>query len=254
MLRALVLLLILANAAAWAWHEGWLPPLQDAAVQGEGRERRQAQINPDRLEILRPATMASGASSAVSSEAPLQDDTTGPPTPASLPLAPVSASAPQTLVSTAASAGDCWQAGPFSATERAQVVSALEGALPSGSWALQAAPVSGLWLVYMGPFADAEAVERKQTELRRIRNLNFEEVRSPPSLALGISLGRYTQEDQAEAALEALRVRGIRTARVVTVRPAAEQWLARVPSADGALARLVQSVTLPGGRGFAACR
>jgi len=114
--------------------------------------------------------------------------------------------------------------------------------------------VPGLWLVYMGPYPDDDQLDKKQTELRRIRGLNFEEVRTPTSLAQGISLGRYNQEAEAETALVQLRNRGVRTARVVNARPAMTVQLLRVPEADEATQVKLTTLKLPQDKGFVACR
>ncbi|MEY4763724.1 MAG: hypothetical protein RI907_397, partial [Pseudomonadota bacterium] len=91
-------------------------------------------------------------------------------------------------------------------------------------------------------------------ELRRIKGLNFEEVRTPAALAQGLSLGRYNQETEANHALELLRNRGIRTARVVSVRPAMTVQLLRVPEADEPTQVKLSSLKLPQDKGFIACR
>ena len=86
----------------------------------------------------------------------------------------------------------------------AQVGATLKALLPNGGWAAQPAITPGVWLVYMGPYPDAEFYARKLSELRRIKGLNFEEVNSPPALAQGLSLGRYTSLTEAQAGLAAM--------------------------------------------------
>lgn len=234
MLRAIVLLLIIANTAVWAWHQGWIPPLAGVTPStSEGQERHRAQIHPERLVVLPPPLP--GATGDVEGSGPGGE--AGP--------APVAATNPDGTA--------CLQAGPFTLGEQQAVSAALARVLPPGSWVAQETMVSGPWLVYMGPFGDAQALERKMEELRRIRDLNFEEVRSPPTLALGVSLGRYTEQSQAETALEALRARGIRTARVVATRPAGAQSVIRVPQADEAVRQRLEEIDLPPGRTFSSC-
>ena len=141
----------------------------------------------------------------------------------------------------------------MTAEEHRRVSAVLSQQLANGAWTTQTVTAPGLWLVYMGPYPDPEMLERKQIELRRIRNLNFEEVRSPPNLAMGLSLGRFNQQAQAEASLETLRLRGVRTARVVTIRPAADLMVIRVPMASAEVQRRLPALPLPAGKGFAAC-
>jgi hypothetical protein len=257
MLRYLVLVLVLVNLAFWAWAQGWLDGMVGAGVRADGQhepQRLQQQAHVDMLVMLpgaapAPSPSAPGgaaASAAATSEAPA-------PPPSSSPAVAL----PPSEASTAASAmvrTVCIEAGPFQAGEFPGVETAIKKALKPGTWQTQSVSVPGLWLVYMGPYADDEQLDKKQTELRRIRNLNFEEVRTPASLARGISLGRYNQEAEAEAALTQVRNRGVRTARVVNARPAMTVQLLRVPAADEAMQVRLSTLKLAQDKGFVACR
>lgn len=159
-----------------------------------------------------------------------------------------------TAPSNAEAAGICLQAGPFRAEDMAQVSTTLKALLPSGGWAAQPAITPGVWLVYMGPYPDTEFYARKLSELRRIKGLNFEEVNSPPALAQGLSLGRYTSLPEAQAGLAAMKLRGIRTARVVVLRPPAEMQLVRVAQAPMRTQVALSGAKLPQGKAFSACR
>lgn len=58
MLRALVVLLLLANLGYWAWSRGvlpaaWLPPPPDSGAQREP-QRQAAQVRPESIELLPP--------------------------------------------------------------------------------------------------------------------------------------------------------------------------------------------------------
>lgn len=147
----------------------------------------------------------------------------------------------------------CLEAGPFTVDESRQATTQMARVLPKGAWTTQAVAVPGLWLIYMGPYPDAETLERKQAELRRIKPLNFEEVRSPSSLAMGFSLGRYGNENLANAALESMRLRGVRTARVVNARPPMSLTVLKVAQADSATQARLSTMPLPAGKGFIAC-
>lgn len=264
MLRALVLVLILANAGFFAWRHGWLGDALGNTETGRDPQRMKAQVHPERLVVQPPPGQPARATGTSGTPATEAGDDTAPSAAASTP-ASAAASAPLTAPgtgdappSTTASALNtkaaiCMEAGPFTQAEQRQVTPQL-AQLPTGSWTSQTVAVQGLWLVYMGPYGDPDSLERKQIELRRIRGLNFEEVRSPANLAMGLSLGRYNQETQAQAALETLRARGIRTARVVTVRPAMDLSVVRVPQAGLAVQRVLTGMTLPSGKGFGACK
>jgi hypothetical protein len=65
MLRALVLVLLVANGFVFAWSQGWLSPLlQPPGVAEREPERLLQQIEPDRITILRPPAATLAASQA----------------------------------------------------------------------------------------------------------------------------------------------------------------------------------------------
>ena len=236
MLRSLVLVLLLANAGFYAWSHGWLNDV--IGIQPDAQrepQRLKQQVNAAQLTVV-------GTSSAV---------------PASPSSAPASETDPASSApSTEASAGRtiCVEAGPFTAAEQPQVEATLKPVLAANSWTTDTVAVPGVWLTYMGPYADADMLARKLTELRRIRGLNFEEIKTPANLAPGLSLGRYGRLEDANAALNTLKLRGIRTARVVTLRPAMEVQVVRVAQADINTQVALSALRLPQGKSFAACR
>lgn len=257
MLRALVVVLILANLGFFAWQQGWLDTMAPGGLQPSGAsqrqpERLQRQIHPERLIVMPPPAPVGGTvhapgaaarpGSAPASSAGAQGSAPG-----------ASAALAATVPASLDGSGACYQAGPLTLEEHRRVSSVLGQQLANGAWTTQTVTAPGLWLVYMGPYPDPELLERKQIELRRIRNLSFEEVRSPANLAMGLSLGRFNQEAQAQASLETLRLRGVRTARVVTIRPSSELMMIRIPSASIEVQRRLSELPLPAGKQFAAC-
>lgn len=237
MLRSLVLVLLLANAGFYAWSHGWLNDV--IGIQPDAQrepQRLKQQVNADQLTVVGASSVAPASSS--SSAPPSQTD------PAS--SAPVTeASAGRTI---------CVEAGPFTAAEQPQVEATLKPVLAANSWTTDTVAVPGVWLAYMGPYTDADMLARKLTELRRIRGLNFEEIKTPANLAPGLSLGRFSRLEDANAALNTLKLRGIRTARVVTLRPATEMQVVRVAQADINTQVALSALKLPQGKSFAACR
>ena len=265
MLRSLVLILKIVNAAFFAWSQGWLNQLVGVQPDAQHEPQRMGQqIHADKITVLTP-----GSSKAEKGSHKTGAATSEPMTAASAASAPASAtsapsmvaSSPSTpaLAKTSPNATDskdtkCVEAGPFNATEYSSLEANLKPVLPAGSWGSRTVAIQGLWLVYMGPYADADMLERKQAELRRIKGLSFEEVRTPAHLALGIALGRFNKQEDADAGLNAMRNRGIRTARIVTVRPAMEVQVLRVPRASVGMQVTLASMKLPQGKGFSACR
>jgi hypothetical protein len=110
---------------------------------------------------------------------------------------------------------ECLQAGPFDDKALDPVRQLLAG-WPSGSWTLEPVTEQGRWIVYMGKYTDADHVSRKKGELRQI-GVAFEPL-SNAQLEPGLSLGGFATQAEANAHLERLATRGVRTAKVVQER------------------------------------
>ncbi|RZL04022.1 MAG: SPOR domain-containing protein [Rubrivivax sp.] len=246
MLRSLVLVLLLANAGFYAWSHGWLNDLVGARPDTQREPQRlKQQVHADQLTVVEPPTSAAAA--------------TAPSAPGQAASAASQASNPASASVTAASVTNagrtiCVEAGPFSPAEQTQVEATLKPVLGANAWSTDTVAVPGQWIAYMGPYVDADMLARKLTELRRIRGLTFEEIHSPASLSPGLSLGRYGSLDEANAALNSLKLRGIRTARIVTMRQPQEVQVVRVAQADVNTQVALSAIKLPQGKGFAACR
>ena len=217
MLRALIVALILANAAFFAWTQGWLDNAVGVRATGDREpERLLRQVRPETIRILPPNGSAD-------------------------------ASAP----------GACLEAGPFAAAEVAAVEGALRSALPNApgaSWSSVKTEQAGAWIVYMGPYPARDVLNRKQEELGR-RNLPFEEVHSPAALEPGLSLGRFDERARADKALEQFTQQGIRSAKVVEITAPVSTYRLRVEQADAALANRLGALKTEAllGKGFAPC-
>lgn len=255
MLRYLVLALLTVNIAFLAWSQGWLHGDPDQQPDGQRDPQRLAdQLHPEQIELLQhderaqnhalrlravPALASAPASGSSASSEPSSAPDSAP------------ASPEQTAQSTPG--GICLEAGPFSPEDASQVDKALQPLLPEGGWTRQTIATSGQWMVYMGPYPDTEIYARKTIELKRIQGLNFDEVRSG-AFNKGFSLGRFTNEADAQTQLSGLRQRGIRTARVVTLRPAGQVLYLRVNQASVATQVTLSGLKLPQGKAFTACR
>lgn len=126
----------------------------------------------------------------------------------------------------------CLQAGLYDATE-AQALRAALTMWPEGSWQLVEGSEPARWMVYMGKYADAETLARKKAELGR-RNVKFDPL-PPPEFQPGLSLGRFTSEADAVAALKQVETRGVVSARVVRERAEQRGQVLRFPRVDDAL-------------------
>lgn len=217
MLRLIVLLLLLANGAFFAWSQGLLGAWGIAPVQQSEPQRLNQQIRPEALRIT------------TSDEA-----------------------GRITTVAAAPRAVECLLAGPLEEAQVARVRVSL-GAWPAGSWVLEPTFEPARWIVYMGRYPDLANVNRKKAELRYI-GISFEPL-SNPALEPGLSLGGFTSEAAANEHLDALTQRGVRTARVVAERPELRGQLLRLPTVDEALRPRVEELKIAlTGRSLRACR
>ena len=219
MLRLAVIVLLLANAVYYAWSQGFLKELGFAPEEQAEPQRMNQQIRPETLQILR-VNPGKASSSSSANPAPPQGTATASADGASAPgAAPAEPSA------------ECLQAGVFD-DRQAEALRAAAAALPAGSWVLDATPVPGRWMVYMGRFEDQETLERKRAELRA-RKVDHD--RAGGTLEFGLSLGRFSSKDAAERELANLGTKGVRTARVIQERPDTAGFTLRLPAVTDAL-------------------
>jgi hypothetical protein len=181
MLRLLVVLLLLANGAYFAWAHGHLLAWGLGPSQQAEPQRVDQQIRPEAVRVLKAeeARRAEAASSATR-------------------------------------AAECLQAGPLEDALASTVKSQLES-WPAGSWSLEPVVEPARWIVYMGKYPSAEQVDLKKAELRRL-GIVFEPL-SNSALEPGLSLGGFASEAEARRQMDALAQRGVRTARVMQERP-----------------------------------
>jgi hypothetical protein len=196
MLRLLVLFLLLANAAYFAWAQGLLAPVGLAPLQQSEPQRVAQQIKPEAVRIL-------GGDEAKRIE-----------------------------TAAAAKPAECLQAGLFTDSEATALKQSLDS-WPSGSWSIEPATEPARWIVYMGKYADNAALEKKKSELRE-RGVSFEPLNNP-SLEIGLSLGGYPTEAAAKQQMEALAPKGVHTAKVVQERAESKGQLLKFPAVDEAL-------------------
>ena|SRR5438105_4158846 len=215
MLRLLVLLLLVANAAYFAWSQNAFAPVGLAPAQQSEPQRIAQQVKPEAIRVI-PGDEA------------------------------------RRIEVAAKAVPECLQAGLFTDSEAESLKSAL-GTWPGGSWAIEPATEPPRWIVYMGKYTDAAAFDKKKAELRAL-NVSSEPLANP-SLEPGLSLGGYPTEAAARQQLEALTQKGVRTAKVVLERPEAKGQSLKLPAVDEALrAKLDDLRTALNGKALKACR
>jgi hypothetical protein len=222
MLRAILVVLLLANALFYAWTQGLFAPLLPSPEMAEREPQRlAAQVNADAVSAL-PEGAASAAVQAVRT-AGLR----------------------------------CLEAGPFSEADAAGAEAALTAAdLPAGVWQRDSQRGALTYLVFAGRYPEQGARSARATELRRLR-LNYETIAEPEDLAPGFVISRHASRDDAERALAAVRRLPIQDVRIATLPPGAPQVYFRVPRADAALRVRLQALAAAepalGASGFKAC-
>jgi len=234
MLRIALMILLLANAGYFAWSQGALRSLGWAPAQHSEPERLQQQLQPEALRLLPPE------------ETP---DTAAATAPA--PAAPAEPAAPATAeVQAPSGPAQCLQAGVYDDNASDTLRRALVLQLPEGSWNLAPLTQPGRWMVYMGKFADNQALEKKRAELVA-RKLDHD--RAGGALEPGLSLGRFSSEEAATRELTQLVRQGVRSARVVQERPDKHGFVLRLPAATPALRAQVEALPAFGGKALRAC-
>lgn len=204
-MRLLVLLLLALNGLYFGWTQGWFAGLGLAPGALTEPQRHGQQVAPERIRLLAASEARQLESAAVAAA----------------------------TASAAAAAGStvCLIAGLFDEQKARTVRQALEQAgLPAGSWLIEPATEPARWIIYMGPYPTADAVNRKRAELRAIGVVYSPLVN--PALEPGLSLGRFASSAEATTAMNGLTARGVRTARVVQEVAEVRGFQLRVVEAD----------------------
>jgi len=206
MLKFFFSLLLLANAALFAYQRGYFEPLLPS-----GREpgRASRQLNADRIKLI-PEPKAAAATAATAPDAAASSAAT----PISTAIAaPVSATA-VTAASKTPVVSTCTEFGNFNADD-AKRFSAQLAALSLGERVTRReVPGAVSHIVYISPQADKDAAEKKAGELRRLGVNDFYIIQDNSSLRWGISLGVFKLEEAARAYLTTLNQKGVHSARI----------------------------------------
>ena len=232
MLRALVLLFLMLNAALYYWLQSDPQALQsDREPQRLGR-----QVSPDAVQVLPdlPASAARGAASAASaasSAASGADVASSSDTVASATVAAASATLAHKTSDTDL---DCSETPPLDDAQFTTLKAALAKAgVPSGAIAERRQPTGGAWIVYLGRFADSQTWQQKADELKKL-DVKFDRVNTPTTLAPGLSLGQFGSSADAGKKLDELTRHGVHGARVVVLTAPVIQRHLQVRATDPA--------------------
>ena len=201
MLRLLVLVLLLANAAYFAWGQGLLAAYGFVPARQSEPERLAQQIRPEAMQL-------------VTNNSPARSSDTAAVSAAAAPSA----------------ATQCVQVGVFTEQQAQTLRPRLRSGLPADSWSFESSGDSVRWIIYMGKYISKEAMNRKRVKLEQL-GLAFEPPISP-LLNPGLSLGSFSSKAEAQSALDQMNQRGIRSAKVILERPELPSLWLRLPAAD----------------------
>lgn len=212
-MRALFLLLLLANAGFFAWSRYLSPPETAADPAPLAR-----QIEPEKLRIVAPSALPPPA----------------PPKPAAAPTAP-----PPATVSL-----KCIEWGSFTLADAPRAEKALEPLALGTRLAQRRTEETAGWWVFIPSQKTRQGALRKAAELKGLGIGEYFIMQEEGPLRWSLSLGVFRTEEAAQARLAALRQQGVRTAQVgqrETVVP--KVWL-QVSGADPALERQLADIAL----------
>lgn len=227
-MRAFVFLLLLANLAFFAWVQGYFGQADnpDAARLGQ-------QIAPERLLVLSrdkppgarseapPAPAEAPAASNGSGARESAESAAGAAVPAAKPTdkptdKPIDSLAAVPAAAPAKPAPEkCVAWGGLSAAD----ADALEAALGNERFAAlrrvrHSVPEKNSWWVFIPRLATRAEADKKASELRRLGITEYFVVQDAGPNRHAVSLGIFSSEQAAETRLDALRAKGVRSAKV----------------------------------------
>ena len=237
MLRAIVVFLLLANAAFFVWTQNWLTAIGlPAEVEVESNTTPVALLRPDSLHLLSAQqleaeqqlqeqkqakasqpSLAQAALAAAQPQPPEAEPTTDSSEPDSSPeLAVAPVVAPVVVPVVVPVAAPVCKAVASLTDEQMTAIRPLLTSLPNHSWRVDESVSPGRWMVFLGGFDDDLVLAAKRAQLEAKR-LDFAPVRNTPQ-GTGFSLGRFSSENAAKQESARLERSGINGLRVVQER------------------------------------
>lgn len=199
MLRFLFVVLLLANALAFAYHQGYLNEL---AFFADGREpaRLQDQLNADAIRL-------------VSDVAPPQTDEQA--------------------------GAHCMELGNFSMAESRRVEPQLAALAAGFELVRREIAEASSYMVLVPPLASRAAADQRAAELRQAGITDLFVLSDPPEHRWGISLGVFKNEEMARNRLAMVMRQGAANAQIVEYRMAMPQVAFQLQGEPDALAAVV---------------
>jgi hypothetical protein len=223
-MRALLILLVLANLLFFGAKQGWFGQVMPQTAEPQ---RLQAQLAPTAVKVL----SASEAAAAVSAQA----------------IKPVASPPPA-----AAAPNACLEWGPFSTADAQKAAGTLAGLNLGAKLTRTQREETASHMVLMGPFVERPETERKAAEVRRLGVNDVAVIENVQGRF--VSLGVFSSQQGAQARLTEVRGKGVNSARVVERGTTMTREIFQVRDADSALeAKLRGLSTQMNGAAWASC-
>jgi hypothetical protein len=182
-MRLLFLLLLAANLALFAWWGYYAP--SDAAADPEPLRR---QMSPEKIRLLEGKELKSLASVKPK------------------PAAPAGGAAPAT-------GGACIEWGGFAVAEAPKAEQVLAPLALGARLSQRRSEETAGWWVFIPPQGNRAAALKKTAELKALGVEEFFILQDEGKMRWAVSLGVFSSEEAARKHLEALRVKGVRSAQ-----------------------------------------
>lgn len=219
-MRALFLLLVLANVGFYAWWRYVAPPETAADPAPLAR-----QIEPEKLKVVAPSDLPS-------------------PSPTKPPPPPAPAAQPAAQPAAVPVALKCIEWGSFTITDAPRAEKALEPLALGARLAQRRTEENASWWVFIPSQRTRQGAQRKAAELKELGIDEYFVVQEEGPLRWALSLGVFRTEEAAQAHLAGLRTRGVRTARVGERDTAVSKVWLRVSNVDPGLERQLIDIAL----------
>jgi len=157
-------------------------------------------------------------------------------------------------VVTASSKGPkaCWEVGGYNAAQVITLNAAMQAQTALAKrWSVDEAVLPARWIVYLGKFSNAEALQRRRAELRDAK-VAYRDV-TVAALQPGLALGTYSTEGAANQALQDVTRNGVAGAKVVQERQETRIFILRLPAITDAERRQIDALPALAGKSLQRC-
>ncbi|WP_172204972.1 SPOR domain-containing protein [Niveibacterium sp. COAC-50] len=181
-----------------------------SAAPGGEPDRLSSQLHPEKLKIIGHGDDAPAPEQAAADPAPVASELA--PVVASSEAAPAAESAPVEAPATKPLALACVSWGGLTKAQADAIALRAKGL----KFTAKEQTVNGTssWWVHLPPQTDRAGADKKAEELRTLGVNDYFIVKDPGANQNAISLGLYKSEESANRALEALKTKGVRSARI----------------------------------------